>query len=91
MSGIDLRANPADPPPANVCARYVELGLQTAFSFGHGAALAHDLVPRAWALGFDAIGVTDLNTLAGIVRMHAGAKEAVRTARSVHSAISART
>ena len=76
VSGIDLRADEADPPRANGPSPFVELGVQTAFSFGRGAALSSDLVPRAWALGYDAIGVTDVNTLAGIVRMHAHAKEA---------------
>ena len=76
MTGTVLAPNPADPPRPNPPSPYVELGVQTAFSFGRGAALSDDLIPRAHGLGFDAIGVTDVNTLAGIVRMHTDAKAA---------------
>ena len=76
MSGVVLRADPNDPPPRNGPSPYVELGVQTAFSFGRGAALAKDLIPRAHVLGLDAIGVTDCNTLAGMARMHVDAKAA---------------
>ena len=35
-----------------------------------------ELVLRALELGMDAIGISDRNTLAGVVRMHSAAKEA---------------
>ncbi|SHE66457.1 error-prone DNA polymerase, DnaE-like [Loktanella atrilutea] len=59
----------------NPKATYVELGLFTCFSFLRGASDAADLAGEAWALGYDAIGVADLNTLAGVVRIHAEARK----------------
>ena len=76
MSGFELRADPANPPRCNPPAPYVELAVQSCFSFGRGVAESRELVLRAHALGYDAIGITDVNTLAGIVRMHADAHEA---------------
>src|SRR4028119_2462095 len=64
----DFRANPRAP--------FVELGLATCFSFLRGASDAVDLVTTAHALGYDAIGVADRNTLAGVVRVHAEARVA---------------
>ncbi len=61
---------------ANPRALFVELGLATCFSFLRGASDPVDLVTTAQALGYDAIGVADLNTLAGVVRIHAEAKTA---------------
>jgi error-prone DNA polymerase len=61
---------------ANPRAPFVELGLATCFSFLRGASDAVDLVATAHALGYDAIGVADRNTLAGVVRVHAEAKVA---------------
>jgi len=55
---------------------YAELEVTTNFSFLEGAAHPEDLVRRAVALGHTAIAVTDRNSLAGIVRAHAAAKEA---------------
>src|SRR3712207_6184160 len=60
----------------NPRAPFVELGLATCFSFLRGASDAVDLVTTAWSLGYDAIGVADRNTLAGVVRVHAEAKVA---------------
>src|SRR5688572_28092032 len=53
---------------------YAELGVTTNFSFLRGASHPDELVYRAAELGYRAIGVTDRNTLAGIVRMHEAAK-----------------
>ncbi|MEO0981834.1 MAG: error-prone DNA polymerase [Pseudomonadota bacterium] len=53
---------------------YAELQVATNFSFLEGASHAEELVLRAKALGLSAIGVTDRNTLAGVVRMHVAAK-----------------
>ncbi|MBV0893090.1 error-prone DNA polymerase [Paracoccus sp. Z118] len=60
----------------NPRADYVELGVTTAFSFLRGASVAPELAQAAWELGYDAIGIADLNSLAGVVRMHAEAKAA---------------
>ena len=55
---------------------FIELGVTSCFSFLHGASDAVDLVGTAWALGYDAIGIADRNTLAGVVRIHVEAKTA---------------
>ena len=55
---------------------YAELAVTTNFSFLHGASHAGELVQRAAALGLDAIGVADRNTLAGVVRAHVAARAA---------------
>ena len=60
----------------NARAPFVELGLATCFSFLRGASDAVDLVTTAHSLGYDAIGVADRNTLAGIVRVHVEARKA---------------
>lgn len=59
-------------PPAG----FVELGITTPFSFLRGASTADELVLTAHALGHDAIGVADLNSLAGVVRLHVAAVRA---------------
>ena len=56
----------APAPPA----AFVELGLMSCFSFLRGASDAVDLVTSARALGYDAIGIADANSLAGVVRLH---------------------
>jgi error-prone DNA polymerase len=61
------------PPPR---AAFVELGLFTCFSFLRGASDAVDIVQTARELGYDAIGCADLNTLAGVVRLHVEARKA---------------
>jgi error-prone DNA polymerase len=55
---------------------YAELDVTTNFSFLRGASHPDELVYRAAELGHAAIAVTDLNSLAGIVRAHQAAKEA---------------
>src|SRR5438105_9232868 len=49
---------------------YAELDVVTNFSFLRGASHADELVYRAAALGHRAIAITDVNTLAGVVRAH---------------------
>ena len=61
--------------PPNPRAPFVELGLATCFSFLRGASDAVDLAREAWALGYDAIGCADLNSLAGVVRLHVEARK----------------
>ena len=72
----DKRRIKVDPatidPPAR--APFVELGLVSCFSFLRGASDAVDLVSTAWALGYDAIGIADANSMAGVVRIHSEAK-----------------
>lgn len=60
----------------NAPAPYVELEMFTCFSFLRGASDAVDLASEAWALGYDCIGVADLNTLAGVVRIWSEARKA---------------
>ncbi|WP_234189702.1 error-prone DNA polymerase [Shinella sp. NM-101] len=53
---------------------YAELQVTTHFSFLRGASSADELFATAAALGIDAIGVVDRNSLAGIVRAWEAAK-----------------
>jgi len=55
--------------------RYAELQVTSNFSFLRGASHPEELVATAAALGYAAIAITDVNTLAGIVRAHIAAKE----------------
>ncbi|MGB3146835.1 MAG: error-prone DNA polymerase [Paracoccaceae bacterium] len=64
------------PYRANPKADFVELGVTSCFSFLRGASDAVDLVATASRLGYDAIGIADLNTMAGVVRLHAQALKA---------------
>jgi error-prone DNA polymerase len=59
-------------PPSS----FVELGLASCFSFLRGASDAVDLVSRARELGYDALGIADANSMAGIVRLHSESKHA---------------
>lgn len=59
-------------PPSD----FVELGVSTCFSFLRGASDAVDLATTANNLGYDKIGCADLNTMAGVVRLHAEAHKA---------------
>lgn len=54
---------------------YAELRCRTNFSFLEGASHADELVGRAVELGYQALAITDLNSLAGIVRAHVAAKQ----------------
>ncbi|WP_417518789.1 error-prone DNA polymerase [Minwuia sp.] len=64
----DFRANPRS--------AFVELGLVTNFSFLRGASDPVELVTAAHVLGYDAIGIADRNSMAGVVRLHAEAHKA---------------
>ena len=68
MLGGDFAPNPR--------AEFVELGVTTGFSFLRGASDAVELAGTAHALGYDAIGIADRNSLAGVVRMHVAADKA---------------
>ncbi len=56
--------------------RYAELHCKTNFSFLEGASFADELVAKAKELELSALGITDRNSLAGVVRAHAAAKVA---------------
>ena len=60
----DMPPSPTTPSP------YVELGVTSPYSFLRGASDAIELVLTALPFGYDAIGIADRNTLAGVVRMH---------------------
>jgi error-prone DNA polymerase len=64
---------------------FAELCVTTNFSFLRGASHPEELVVQAKALGLAGIGVADRNSLAGVVRAHAAAKQ-----EGVHLAIGAR-
>ena len=66
---------PQSPPVASPPA-YAELQVTTNFSFLRGGSHGEELVATAKALGLAGLAVTDRNTLAGVVRAHAAAKEA---------------
>ncbi len=55
-------------------APFVELGLVSCFSFLRGASDAVELTSTAYSLGYDAIGIADANSMAGVVRIHTEAK-----------------
>jgi error-prone DNA polymerase len=64
---LQLDPDLIDPPPR---APFVELGLVSCFSFLRGASDAVDLAVTARSLGYDAIGIADANSMAGVVRIH---------------------
>ena len=68
---LQLDPDGIEPPPH---APFVELGLVSCFSFLRGASDAVDLVLTARSLGYDAIGIADANSFAGVVRLHTEAK-----------------
>ena len=55
--------------------RYVELQTTSNYSFLEGASHPKELVTTAHALGLGALGITDRNSLAGVVRAWAAARD----------------
>ena len=55
--------------------RYAELQVTSNFSFLRGASHPEELTEQALQYGYDAIAITDRNTLAGIVRAHTFARK----------------
>ena len=51
------------------------LGCYSNFTFLTGAAHPDEMVATAAALGWQAIGIADVNSLAGIVRAHCAARD----------------
>ncbi len=62
-------------PAARPAIGYAELHAKTNFSFLEGASHPDELVLRAAELGYQALAVTDRNTLSGVVRAHVAAKQ----------------
>jgi error-prone DNA polymerase len=84
---------PPEPPPETFAPSqlpYAELEVMTNFSFLQGASHADELVLQASRLGHHAIAVTDLNSLAGAVRMHDAARQIAKTGWSPKLIIGAR-
>ncbi|WP_425994932.1 error-prone DNA polymerase [Caulobacter sp. DWR1-3-2b1] len=54
---------------------YAELQTTSNFSFLRGASHARELMPTAQGLGLAAVGITDRNTLSGVVRAWTAAKK----------------
>ncbi len=54
---------------------YVELAVTSNFSFLQGASHPDELVDQSARIGYDAIALTDTNSIAGMVRAHVAAKE----------------
>jgi error-prone DNA polymerase len=73
----DRRTIMVDPDTVVAPARaaFVELGLASCFSFLRGASDAVHLVEKARELGYDAIGIADVNSMAGVVRIHVEARK----------------
>src|ERR687890_2382053 len=76
FSRLKLVRTSDTPPAPTTPSPYVELGVSSPFSFLRGASDAIELVRVALGQGYDAIGIADRNTLAGVVRMHSAAKAA---------------
>ncbi len=55
---------------------YAELDVTTNFSFLRGASHPDEMVYRAAQLGYHALAITDINSLAGVVRAYEAAKKA---------------
>src|ERR1700712_5148859 len=53
---------------------YAELQITSHFSFLRGVSSAEELFVAAYELGISAVGITDRNSLAGVVRAHEAAK-----------------
>ncbi|MCM2450297.1 error-prone DNA polymerase [Agrobacterium vitis] len=54
--------------------RYAELQVTSHFSFLRGASSCEELFAQAAAMGIEALGIVDRNSLAGVVRAHEAAK-----------------
>jgi len=69
------KRNWVPPESGSANSSYVELQVKTNFSFLRGASHPEEYVERAVELGYKAISICDINTLAGVVRAHIAAKE----------------
>ena len=65
--------------------KYTELQVTTNFSFLKGASHPEEMMEQAAALGYQQIGITHVNSFAGIVRAHVAAKNnGIRLIPGVH-------
>ena len=77
-SSHKLRPHPPAAPPSRApgsSPAYAELDVVTNFCFLRGASHPDELVYRAAELGYRAIAITDINSLAGVVRAWEAVKE----------------
>ena len=58
-----------------ISVRYTELRCKSNFSFLRGASHPHELIETASELGYAGIALTDIASVAGVVRAHTSAKE----------------
>src|SRR5882762_4260687 len=76
-----LRHPPAPPGISTIapedCGQYAEFDVVTNFSFLRGASHPDELIYRATELGYKAIAITDINSLAGIVRAYDATKQVI--------------
>jgi error-prone DNA polymerase len=74
----------ADQPP------YAEIAVTSNFSFLRGASKPEELVQTAYGYAYEAIGIADRNTLAGVVRAYAALKDPRLTEKKPKLMIGAR-
>ena len=67
-----------------MCSVYAELHCHSAFSFLDGASLPEELVAAALELGYDALALTDHNTVSGSMEFAQAA--AALGLRAIHGA-----
>ncbi|MYJ11800.1 MAG: PHP domain-containing protein, partial [Gemmatimonadetes bacterium] len=72
MSSKRSSRHPANGPKP--VPRYAELQVTSNFSFLRGASHPAEMVERAGELGYQALALTDRNTLAGVVRAYEAAR-----------------
>ncbi|MDR6539503.1 error-prone DNA polymerase [Variovorax soli] len=70
---------PPMPPMLPGLPAYAELHCLTNFSFQRGASHPEELVQRAYALGYEALAITDECSVAGVVRAHEALRELLET------------
>src|SRR5689334_24987325 len=61
--------------PRRYTPRYVEFACASNFSFLRGASHPEELILQAQAIGLAGLGLTDRNTVAGVVRAHLARRE----------------
>ncbi len=70
-----IRPSPVATDEPKIMGDYAELHVTSNFSFLRGGSHPEEMAAQAKQMGCRAIAITDINTLAGIVRGHAAAKE----------------
>ena len=69
---------------------YAEIAVTSNFSFLRGASRPEELVTTAYGYAYEAIGIADRNTLAGVVRAYAAFKDPRMTGRKPKFLVGAR-